>query len=558
MDHFRSSPIAMPTRCLFALLLWLYGSVEAVSSRAIAVDRPNIIIFLADDLGYADIGVNGCKDIPTPSIDAIASNGVRFTDGYSGHCVCAPTRAALMSGMYQHRFGFEFNPGPQAVANPEFGFPRNIPSLAEKLQQSGYATGMIGKWHIGFQDGMRPDQRGFDYHYGFLGGAHPYLPLGSARNQIIRNGQPTPPEKYLTDQFADEALQFVERSKDKPFFLYLAFNAVHSPMDASPYEDRFSGLAGKRKTFAGMLTALDVAVGRVMEKVRELGEEENTLIFFYSDNGGPTQQITSRNDPLRGFKGQLFEGGIRVPFVMQWKGRIPAGQTYLHPVMGFDCHATALAAAGLLPEDQHQPVPSSGRAKPDGSKAEAVEGSSQPLDGVNLLPFVTGKIADAPHEQLFWRAGASYAVRSGHWKLLHLPQQGGTMLFDLQKDVSEENNLAASHPEKQKELQNLFASWVEGVQPPRWGRQDQRNAGSGNSPNLNPINPNRRPRQRMPRVEQAFRTADKDGDGKLTREEAPQPELFNDTDTDGNGWVTWEEFRVQIQRQRNAPQPQTP
>ncbi|MFM8324385.1 MAG: sulfatase-like hydrolase/transferase, partial [Pirellulaceae bacterium] len=198
--------------------------------------------------------MNGCKDIPTPSIDAMARNGVRFTDGYAGHCVCAPTRAALMSGMYQHRFGFEFNPGPEASANPEFGLPRNIPSLPEKLQQAGYTTGMIGKWHIGFQDGMRPDQRGFDYHYGFLGGAHPYQPLAPAANRILRNGQPTQPKKYLTDQFADEAVEFVERSKDKPFFLYLAFNAVHSPMDANPYESRFPDLTGKRKTFAGMLT----------------------------------------------------------------------------------------------------------------------------------------------------------------------------------------------------------------------------------------------------------------------------------------------------------------
>jgi arylsulfatase A-like enzyme len=543
------------TRCQIAFLLAMLGSIEAFSCKVVAADRPNIILFLADDLGYAEIGVNGCKDITTPSIDSIALQGVRFTDGYAGHCVCAPTRAALMSGMYQHRFGFEFNPGPEASSNPEFGLPRNIPSLAEKLQQAGYATGMIGKWHIGFQDGMRPDQRGFDYHYGFLGGAHPYQTSAPAANRILRNGQPTQPKKYLTDQFADEAVEFVERSKDKPFFLYLAFNAVHSPMGANPYDGRFPELTGKRKTFAGMLTALDVAVGRVMEKVRELGEEENTLIFFYSDNGGPTQQITSRNDPLRGFKGQLFEGGIRVPFVMQWKGQIPAGQTYRHPVMGFDCHATALAAAGVLPEDHRLQIAPSVRDTPEGSKAEVVEGTNQPLDGVNLLPFVTGQIAEAPHEQLFWRAGASYAVRSGPWKLLHLPQQGGTMLFDLQKDLSEENNLAASHPEKLKELQGAFVTWVEGVQPPRWGRQGQRDAGSGNRSNPNPPAPNRRPRQRMPRVEQAFRNADKNGDGTLTREESPQPELFNEIDTDGNGGVTWEEFRVQIQRQRNAPQP---
>lgn len=556
MLHFLSIPSVLTARYLIAFLTSIYGFIELASSAAVAADRPNIILFLADDLGYAEIGVNGCKDIPTPSIDAIAHNGVRFTDGYAGHCVCAPTRAALMSGMYQHRFGFEFNPGPEASANPEFGLPRNIPSLPEKLQQAGYATGMVGKWHIGFQDGMRPDQRGFDYHYGFLGGAHSYRPLGPAGNRIVRNGQPTQPEKYLTDQFADEAVSFIERSKDKPFFLYLAFNAVHSPMDANPYESRFPELQGKRKTFAGMLTALDVAIGRVMEKVKELGEEENTLVFFYSDNGGPTQLITSRNDPLRGFKGQLFEGGIRVPFVMQWKGRIPAGQIYHHPVMGFDCHATALAAAGLLTEDARQSASSVGAPIPRASKAAAAEDSSRGLDGVNLLPFITGQLDGSPHENLFWRAGGSYAVRSGHWKLLHLPQQGGTMLFDLHEDLSEANNLAAKHPEKLKELQSAFASWAEGVQAPRWGRQEQRNAPQGGNPN--PPNPNRRPRQRMPRAEQAFRNADKDGDGNLTREESPQPERFQEIDTDGNGWVTWDEFRIDVQRRRNAPQSQDP
>jgi len=289
-----------------------------LSAIGFAADKPNIIIFLADDLGYADIGVNGCKDIPTPNIDSIASNGVRFTDGYATHCVCSPSRAGLMSGMYPHRFGFEHNSGPERFADPNFGQPREVPTLAEKLKGADYATGMIGKWHIGFKEGLRPHERGFDYHYGFLSGAHTYLSGREDNDPIVRNGEPVKTSKYLTDEFADEAVGFVERSKDKPFFLYFAFNAVHSPMDANAYQEQFPNLTGKRKTFAGMLTALDTAIGRVMAKVREQGQEENTLVFFYSDNGGPTSDNSSLNTPLRGFKAQFYEGGIRVPFVMQW------------------------------------------------------------------------------------------------------------------------------------------------------------------------------------------------------------------------------------------------
>jgi hypothetical protein len=224
--------------------------------------------------------------------------------------------------------------------------------------------------------------------------------------------------------------------------------------------------------------------------------------------------------------------------------------------MGFDCHATALAAAGLLAEDPHPPATSRSAVAPEAPKTNSPEGSLWRLDGVNLLPFVTGQSDGSPHEQLFWRAGTSYAVRRDHWKLLHVPQQGGTMLFDLEKDVSEENNLAASQPEKVKELQTAMEAWAKEVQPPKWGRQDQRNGQPGGNPT--PANPNRRPRARMPRVEQAFRNADKDGDGKLTREESPQPERFHEIDTDGNGWVTWDEFRVDVQRRRNAPQAQDP
>lgn len=234
------------------------------------------------------------------------------------------------------------------------------------------------------------------------------------------------PTKYLTDQFAEEAVGFIERSQEKPFFLYFAFNAVHSPMDESKYMERFPSLTGKRKAYAGMLSALDDAVGRVLSKVRELGQDENTLIMFYADNGGPTPQTTSRNDPLRGYKAQFFEGGIRVPFLMQWKGTLTAGQTYREMIAGFDCHATALAVAGVeVPQDK-------------------------PLDGVNLLPYLTGKASGRPHEQLFWRAGEKHAARVGDWKLVTEPTHGGTMLFNLKEDIGEQHDLAATQPEKLK------------------------------------------------------------------------------------------------------------
>ncbi len=549
-----------------ALLIFLPTHFFALSlfGFATAADKPNIIIFLADDLGYADIGVNGCKDIPTPNIDSIAKSGVRFTDGYATHPVCSPSRAALMSGMYQHRFGFEHNSGPERFADPEFGLPREIPTLAEKLKTVGFATGMIGKWHIGFKEGLRPHERGFDYHFGFLGGARSYLPGKSENDPIVRNGEPVQTTRYLTDEFADEAVGFLDRSKDKPFFLYFAFNAVHSPMDASPYSDQFANLSGKRKTFAGMLTGLDLAVGRVMAKVRELNQEENTLVMFYSDNGGPTQQTTSRNDPLRGFKAQMFEGGIRVPFVMQWKGKIRAGQTYREPVMGFDCHATALAAAGLLEAE---------RRKPPG------EANDKPLDGVDLIPFLTARSGESrgslrdpipgdvapdrgaihdvppPHDSLFWRAGANHAVRMGNWKLTHIPQQGGTMLFNLRDDIGEQNNLAASQPDKLREMQAAFTEWEKGTQPAKWVRQDQRNASEGGETKT-PANPNApRRRQNVTSMEETLKAADSNGDGKLSREEYPQPRIFDAVDKDKDGFATTEEVRAYFQNRAGGRDP---
>jgi arylsulfatase A-like enzyme len=537
-------------KCLLIVTCFLINSFAAAGE---VPRKPNILLFLADDLGYADIGANGCQDIPTPHVDAIASDGVRFTDGYATHPVCSPSRAGLLSGMYQHRFGFEHNSGPERYASPDFGLPRDVPSLAEKLQAAGYVTGMVGKWHIGFQEGLRPHQRGFDYYYGFLSGARSFYPDSPREfDPIIRNGvRVTDETEYLTDAFARESVDFIERSRDRPWFLYLAFNAVHSPLEATEkYEARFPHISDpKRKTYAGMLSALDDAVGRVMAKVRELGQEENTLVMFYSDNGGPTAETTSRNDPLRGYKGQMFEGGIRVPFVMQWKGKIPAGQTYREPVMGFDCHATALAAAGVELAERRKP---SGHATtPEGSRPTATNVTHTRLDGVNLVPFVTGEATSRPHDQLFWRAGRQHAARVGDWKLVTIPQAGGSMLFNLKDDIAEQHDLAASHPDKLKELQAAFAEWERGTQPAKWIRQDQRNAEIGGK--LKAKGKSSTPRRRTPaagRIDEAFRNADKNKDGKLSREEYPQPGFFDAVDANKDGFATPEEVRAYYRNRR--------
>ena len=387
------------------ILLPLMLSIDTANCGEETAKRsvPNIVLILADDLGYGELSIQGNPQIPTPHIDSIAQGGTRFTSGYVSGTYCSPTRAGLLTGRYQQRFGHEFNPGPERTSVGTFGLAIQETTLATRLKDAGYATGMFGKWHLGYRPEFLPINRGFDEYFGFLGGAHDYLDaISDPHNPIIRGARVVKEIDYTTDAFGREVVAFIEKHKSEPWFVYLPFNAVHAPLQATDkYVSRFAGIQDeKRRTFAAMLSAADDAVGAVLAEVRKQQLEENTLIFFISDNGGPTPQTTSGNGPLRGFKATTWEGGIRVPFLVQWKGQIPAGKVYDQPVIQLDILPTALTAAGVA-------------ISPDWK-----------LDGVDLAPYLKGEKTDAPHAALFWRFGKQIAVRKGDWKLVKAPVPG--------------------------------------------------------------------------------------------------------------------------------------
>jgi arylsulfatase A-like enzyme len=451
---------------------------SAEQKKQAAEQKPNILVIVADDLGYGELGCQGWKDIPTPHIDTIAQNGVRFTNGYVSCPVCSPTRAGLMTGRYQQRFGHEFNPGPVGLEADVFGLSRDEKTLAERLKAAGYATGIVGKWHLGNREGFRPTERGFDEFFGFLGGAHPYIGNGRRRALVMRGTEQISESEYLTDAFRREALAFLDRHQSQPFFLYLAFNAVHAPLQATgKYRHRFPNVENeKRQTFSAMLSAMDDAVGAVLGKLHAAGLEEKTLVFFISDNGGPTPQTTSRNDPLRGTKATTWEGGIRIPFMIQWKGHLPAGKIDNRPVISLDIHPTALAAAGIAPPTEKK------------------------LDGVNLLPFIEGSKTGTPHEFLFWRFGPQMAVRKGDWKLSLAARLGGgqrrrrpnrsaeRQLYNLAQDIGEKKDVSAEHADVVKELTDAWEKWNSELMAPRWHRAESpaNQAGKASPRNVEP------------------------------------------------------------------------
>jgi arylsulfatase A-like enzyme len=455
-----------------------------------AASRPNILVIVVDDLGYGELGCQGNREIPTPHIDSIAINGIRFTDGHVTAPVCSPSRAGLLTGRYQTRFGHELNAIGRQNLQPEIGLPLSEVTLADALKAAGYATGLIGKWHLGGTPGYHPQKRGFDEVYGFLHEGHFYLPppyrgatsflrirelpsefLGrkvdgeiiwsthlpadeppyDADNPILRGGQAVIETEYLTDALTREAKAFIERHKDHPFFLYLAYNAPHSPMQAAgKYLSRFGHIENlHRRVFAAMLANLDEGVGAVLEQLNELKLDRDTIVFFLSDNGGPTAELTSSNTPLRGGKGQLWEGGIRVPFLMQWKGRLSGAQVFRKPIISLDVFGTVMAAAG-----------------------RDVSGHAS-LDGVDLLPYLTGQRTDSPHEVLFWRYGRNMALRRGNWKLVRQFDRDGRSatfeLFNLADDVAESRNLAQQRPDLARELRAAAERLNRQMVEPRWG-----------------------------------------------------------------------------------------
>lgn len=418
-------------KAFFFLQLCL--AIAVVPCSAIAQSSvPNIIVILADDLGYADVGFNGSKDIPTPNIDRIAKQGVVFSRGYVSFAVCGPSRAGLITGRYQDRFGFSRNP-LVAPNDSTMGLPLSQQTLADVLKKQSYRTSAIGKWHLGAHRSLWPDRRGFDEFFGFLDGGHRYFPteltlkdLSEARTQndgyktkLLRNETPVEEKEYLTDAFSREAISFVERNQSHPFFLYLAYNAPHTPLQAGEkYLKRFDQIKdNKRKTYAAMVSAMDDGVGKLLDKIHDLHLEQNTLVFFLSDNGGPTPDNASSNAPLRGFKSDFFEGGIHVPFALQWVGQIPQGITYDAPVSALDIFATAAALA---------------HAKP-----------INPLDGVNLMPFLSGKNKAFPHEELYWRNfdKDKFCIVTPGFK--RIDEKGKpTMFFNLKNDLRETTDLA--------------------------------------------------------------------------------------------------------------------
>ena len=441
---------------IYALLAVAASLVFVASSPARAADprRPNILFIVGDDMGYADVGFHGCKEIPTPNLDALAASGVRFTNGYVTGPYCSPTRAGLMTGRYQQRFGHDFNPDGSGQ-----GLPLTERTIADRFRAAGYRTALIGKWHLGASDAMQPLARGFDEFYGFLGGQHSYFD----KKGVVRGKQPVESLDYTTDAFAREAVSFIEKNKEQPWLLLLTFNAVHTPMDATEkYLDRFKHISDqRRRTYCAMMSAMDDGIGQVIGKLKSTGQLNDTLVAFISDNGGPTMVSTtvngSNNAPLRGSKRTTLEGGIRVPFVLSWPGKIQAA-VYEQPVVQLDLLPTALAAANIPAQAEWK------------------------LDGVNLLPFVNSKEEAAPHGPLYWRMGKQMAIRNGNWKLVAYDTNADTdsggkqplsslKLYDLSKDIHEDHDLSAQNPEVAAELKVAMGSLERKKYRSRMGRR---------------------------------------------------------------------------------------
>ena len=415
---------------------------------------PNIVLLFSDDLGYGDLSLHGSKKIPTPHIDVLGKQGVRFSNAYVTAASCSPSRAGLMSGRYQQRFGFEFNTAGGAITHRlHRGLDPSVVTLTDVLKQAGYVTGMFGKWHLGTQPQFHPQARGFDEFYGFLAGAHSFFPATAPQpfhSTIMRDKSPLIEPEYLTDAIARETVQFIGANKERPFFAYVPFNAVHTPIEATKkYQDRFPDETDPtQRDYYAMTSALDDAVGSIVAAIDKHGLSENTLVIFVNDNGGPIYTGVQSNGVLKLGKLFLFEGGIRVPMVIKMPGKFEPRTVYDHPASTLDLFPTICAAAGIK-------VPSSIK-----------------LDGVDLTPFVNGQFTGKPHETLFWSNGPNIAVRQGNWKLVK--SYDNTWLFDLASDIGESKNLANSKPEIVEKLEQAYQEWRSGMSKPAWPSKPNR------------------------------------------------------------------------------------
>ena len=449
------TPAKTITNIIHAALVALAFACFALLPAARAVDPPppNIIVILADDLGYGDVGFNGCLDIPTPNIDSIASNGARCTNGYVTHPFCSPTRAALLTGRYQQRFGHEDQPEGDN-SNPRLGLPMSELLLPQMLKPLDYVCGAIGKWHLGQALNFDPIHRGFHEFFGFLAASSDYYNAA-----VLRNETPLREAEYLTDAFTREGVSFINRHATERFFLFLAYNAVHAPFDQPPavYMNRVANITDPgRRNYAAMHVALDDGVGQVLQTLQANNLLDNTLIFFLSDNGAPNTPFTS-NYPLRGYKFNVLEGGVRVPFAVQWTGRLPAHVVYDEPISSLDIVTTVAAATGVsLPADRV-------------------------YDGLNVIPYLAGEQIP-PQRALFWRffglgptgppssVDTIWAVRSGPLKLVTERNTVGQppALYNLPNDIGETQNLAAAQPADVASLTQLYAQWSTQTIPPSW------------------------------------------------------------------------------------------
>ena len=407
-------------------------------------EKPNILVILADDAGYHDFGFQGSKEIPTPNIVLRAKNVVIFTDAHVSATVCSPSRAGLITGRYQQRFGHEANCPPHKM-----GMNIKEKTMGDSFKTLGYSTGIFGKWHLGDAPQFHPNKRGFDTFYGMSGGGRSYFydPKSSDKpghhDAYQFNGKQIKFDGYFTDELGDRCADFITENKAKPFYAFLSFNAPHTPMHAKK-EDLEKFKDSPRRKLTAMIWAMDRAIGHVIKTLKDNGQYDNTLIYFLSDNGGtPTNQ--SCNWPLNGWKGNKFEGGSRVPFIMHWQGKIKPGQTFNGLTSSLDIHATSLVAAGgKLPKGE------------------------QALDGVNLMPYVTREKKGQPRQKLFFRKLNCAAMRDGDWKLIRI-KNVIPALYNLKKDISEQNNVASQYPERVQNMLNEMGTWEEELTNPWWG-----------------------------------------------------------------------------------------